>query len=188
MRDLSLHLQDIVQNSLKAGARRVEVRIEARAEQDRLIIVIKDNGRGMTAEFLAGVTDPFVTTRTTRSIGLGIPLFRESATITGGDFIIDSTPDIGTTVTAEYVMSSVDRIPLGDMADTFTGLVLSAPELDYLLVFRAGDREFELDFSEVRRELVDVPLNDPTVLQWLGEMIREQQIYIFGGILYEIPS
>lgn len=187
MRDLSLHLLDIVQNSLKAGSSRIEIRIDADQAQDRLTIEVIDNGSGMNADFLAKVTDPFVTTRTTRSIGLGIPLFRESATITGGSFSITSTPGAGTTVVAAYVLSSIDRLPLGDIADTMTGLVLSDPSQDYVLVFTAGDKRFELDLGEVRRQLIDVPLNDPTVLEWLGEMIREQTCTIFGGVLYEIP-
>ncbi len=187
MRDLSLHLLDIIQNSVKAGASRIEVRIDADQAHDRLTVEINDNGCGMDAEFLARVTDPFVTTRTTRSIGLGIPLFRESATITGGSFAIRSTPGVGTAVTAEYVLSSIDRLPLGDLADTFTGLILSDPSQDYSLTLSAGSNSFVLELDEVRQQLIDVPLNDPTVLEWLGDLIREQQCTIFGGVLYEIP-
>lgn len=187
MRDLSLHLLDIVQNSLKAGASRIEVRIDANQKRDRLTIEIIDNGCGMAADFLAKVTDPFVTTRTTRSIGLGIPLFSESATITGGSFSIDSTPGAGTTIVAEYVLSSIDRLPLGDLADTFTALVLADPTQDYILAFTSGEKRFELDLGEARQLLTDVPLNDPAVLEWIDATIREQTCTIFGGVLYEIP-
>ena len=187
MRDLSLHLLDIIQNSLKAGASRIEVRIDASQARDRLTIEVIDDGCGMEADFLARVTDPFVTSRTTRSIGLGIPLFRESATITGGSFSIESKPGVGTTIVAEFVLSNIDRLPLGDLADTFTGLVLSDPSRNYILDLSAGEKRFVLDLDEVRQLLIDVPLNDPTVLEWLGELIREQQCTIFGGVLYEIP-
>jgi len=186
MRDLSLHLLDIVQNSLKAGASRIEIRIDADMVRDRLSIDVIDNGCGMSEAFLSKVTDPFTTSRTTRSVGLGVPLFREAATITGGSFDIDSTVGVGTRLRAEFVISSIDRLPIGDMADTLTGLVLSDPARTYVIAFSAGDKRFDLDLDEVRQELIDVPLNDPNVLDWLQSLIREQQCTIFGGVLYEV--
>lgn len=186
MRDLSLHLLDIVQNSLKAGASRIEIRIDADTVRDRLSIDVIDNGCGMSEAFLSKVTDPFTTSRTTRSVGLGVPLFREAATITGGSFDIDSTVGVGTRLRAEFVISSIDRLPIGDMADTLTGLVLSDPARTYVIAFSAGDKRFDLDLDEVRQELIDVQLNDPNVLDWLQSLIREQQCTIFGGVLYEV--
>jgi hypothetical protein len=186
MRDLSLHLLDIIQNSLKAGASRIEVRIDADLSRDRLSLQVIDNGSGMDTDLLSRVTDPFVTTRTTRSVGLGIPLFREAATITGGSFTIDSTPGIGTKLQAEFVLSNVDRLPLGDLADTFVGLVLSDPTRTYVIAFSAGEKRFDLDLDEIRQQLIDVPLNDINVLDWLQELIEEQQRIIFGGVLYEV--
>ena len=186
MRDLSLHLLDIVQNSLKAGASRIEIRIEADSSRDRLAVEVLDNGCGMSEEFLARVTDPFTTSRTTRSVGLGVPLFREAATITGGTFQIDSKLGSGTRLRAEFVISSIDRLPIGDLADTLVGLVLSDPTRTYIIAFSAGEERFDLDLDEVRQELIDVPLNDPNVLEWLQSLIREQQCTIFGGVLYEV--
>ncbi len=186
MRDLSLHLLDIVQNSLKAGASRIEVRVEADEDLDRLTVSVIDNGSGMSEDMLNRVTDPFMTSRTTRSVGLGVPLFREAATITGGRFTIESKPGEGTSLTAQFVMSSIDRVPLGDLADTFVGLVLSDPKRNYVICFSAGDRRFDLDLDDVRAELIDVPLNDPNVLEWLQALIREQQSTIFGGVLNEV--
>ena len=186
MRDLSLHLLDIIQNSLKAGANRIEIRVDADLKRDRLTVQVIDNGYGMDERLLAQVTDPFVTTRTTRSIGLGIPLFSEAVTITGGTFKIDSTPGVGTSLCAEFVLSSIDRLPIGDLADTFVGLVLSDPAITYIIAFSAGEKRFDLDLDEVRQKLIDVPLNDLNVLDWLQELIREQQCIIFGGTLYEV--
>jgi len=186
MRDLSLHLLDIVQNSLKAGASRIEVRVEAQVAKDRLSVSVIDNGSGMSEEMLAKVTDPFTTSRTTRSVGLGVPLFREAATITGGSFEIDSEFGFGTSLKAEFVISSIDRLPLGDLSDTFVGLVLSDPTRNYVISFAADDNRFDLDLDEVRNELIDVPLNDPNVLEWLQALIREQQCTIFGGVLNEV--
>lgn len=188
MRDLSLHLLDIIQNSLKAGASRIEIRIDADQKRDRLSVDVIDNGCGMSEDLLSRVTDPFTTSRTTRSVGLGVPLFREAATITGGSFEIDSTLGTGTRLRAEFVISSIDRLPIGDLADTFVGLVLSDPARTYVIAFSAGEERFELDLDEVRQVLIDVPLNDPHVLEWLQTMIREQQFTIFGGVLYEVSS
>ena len=186
MRDLSLHLLDIIQNALKAGASRIEIRIDANLMQDRLSVDIIDNGCGMSEEMLESVTDPFMTSRTTRSVGLGVPLFREAATITGGAFEIHSTLGVGTHVRAAFVISSIDRLPIGDLADTFVGLVLSDPDRTYVIAFSAGEERFELDLDEVRQTLIDVPLNDPLVLDWIQGVIQEQQRTIFGGVLYEV--
>lgn len=188
MRDLSLHLLDIIQNSLKAGASRIEIRIDADQKRDRLSVQVLDNGCGMSEDMLSRVTDPFTTSRTTRSVGLGVPLFREAATITGGSFEIDSKLGIGTSLCAEFVISSIDRLPIGDLADTFVGLVLSDPARYYVIAFSAGEKRFDLDLDEVRQELIDVPLNDPHVLEWIQAVIREQQCTIFGGVLYEVSG
>ncbi|MEA4890246.1 MAG: ATP-binding protein [Clostridiaceae bacterium] len=188
MRELSLHLMDIIQNSVKAGAHRIEVVLEADPVRDRIFIRISDNGCGMSPELLQRVTDPFFTTRKTRSVGLGIPLFKEQCEITGGYLELHSEVGKGTTVEAVLGLSSIDRLPLGNVSETITTLIQSDPSIDYDLVLVAPGRRFELDLAEIRKQMDDVPLNEPSVLTWLGQYIAEQQEYIFGGVLHEIIS
>lgn len=186
MRDLSLHLMDIIQNSIKAGASQIDIAIEARPAEDLLQIEICDNGCGMPPEMVNSVTDPFVTSRTTRSVGLGIPLLKEHCELTGGQLSLASTVGQGTTLIARMGLSNLDRLPLGDISDTFTILVMTDPTINYLLVFSALDRQFELDLNDIRDQLDGVPLTEPSVLEWLREYVREQQTEVFSGILHEI--
>jgi hypothetical protein len=186
MRDLSLHLMDIIQNSLKADADAVKILIEADSANDSLSITIEDNGNGMSPEILSGVSDPFVTTRSTRKIGLGIPLFKEHCELTGGDLSIVSELGKGTRVYARLGLGSIDRMPLGSISETMAMLVLSDPKIDYYVGFKADGNVFELAWPDIRAQLGDVPLNEPAVVEWIRENLTEQQQYIFGGVLHEI--
>lgn len=179
MRELSLNVMDIAQNSISAGASLITITVEEDAGLDELSISIGDNGRGMTPEQVEHVTDPFFTTRTTRSVGLGVPLFKMEAEMTGGRFSIESTVGVGTTTTAVFKPSSVDMIPLGDINGTVSMLVMMNPDLDFLYTrgFKpeGGERrEFALDTRELRTVLgEDVPLNLPDVTQWVNEYLSE---------------
>lgn len=179
MRELSLNVMDIAQNSISAGASLITITVEEDAALDELMISIGDNGRGMTPEQVQHVTDPFFTTRTTRSVGLGVPLFKMEAEMTGGRFSIESTVGVGTTTTAVFKPSSVDMIPLGDINGTINMLVMMNPDLDFLYTRRytpAGGerREFALDTRELRTVLgEDVPLNLPDVTQWVKDYLSE---------------
>ena len=179
MRELSLNVMDIAQNSISAGASLIRVTVEEDEGLDELSISIGDNGRGMTPEQVQNVTDPFFTTRTTRSVGLGVPLFKMEAEMTGGRFSIESQLGVGTTTTAVFKPSSVDMIPLGDINGTINMLVMMNPDLDFLYTRRykpAGEeqREFALDTRELRTVLgEDVPLNLPEVTQWVKEFLEE---------------
>ncbi len=186
MRDLSLHLMDIAQNSVKAGATEIGIAISADPDADSLQIVITDNGCGMSPEMVDSVTDPFVTSRTTRPVGLGIPLMKELCELTGGQLALASAVGEGTTLTACMGLANLDRLPLGDIGDTFIILVMTEPDIRYQLTFQAPERDFSLDLAEVRAELGDVPVTEPAVLEWLKAYIQEQQTYVFGGILHEI--
>lgn len=188
MRDLSLHVLDLVQNSLRAGATFVEVMIEAKPRQDQLILQIGDNGSGMPPDLLSQVTDPFVTTRTTRPVGLGLSLLRELCEQTEGRLQLDSQEGTGTWLSAQLGLSHIDRLPLGSVSETFAVLLMSDPLIDYRLTLRANDRSFELDTREIRRRLEDVPLDHPDVQTWITTTIAEQQAIVFGGILHEIIS
>lgn len=182
MRELSLHVMDIAQNSIAAGASLIAVRVQECTKEDRLTIVVEDNGKGMTEEQVKQVCDPFYTTRTTRKVGLGIPLFQMAARMTGGDVSIASTPGVGTTVTAVFVPSHVDMIPLGDINSTILLLITCNPERDFLFERTVDGRSLELDTRKLRDILGgEVPLNSPDVTQWIKDYLREQSETIIGG-------
>ncbi|CAO0824151.1 hypothetical protein DFAR_440003 [Desulfarculales bacterium] len=145
MEDLSLHILDIVENSLMAGASLVSVAIEEDPESDRIAITVADDGRGMEPKLLARVTDPFVTTRTTRRVGLGLSLMQANACSWGGDLTVQSPPGAGTTVRVWFQRDHIDRPPLGDWPRTLFGLILTHPEVDFRYSHRLGEQEFELD-------------------------------------------
>lgn len=172
MQELSLNIMDIAQNSIVAGATLITIRAVSHA--DRLTVEIVDNGKGMSEEQLTHVTDPFFTTRTTRKVGLGVPLFKMQAELTGGTFWIDSKSGVGTTLRAEFVTSHVDMIPVGDLNQTILLLITCNPDLDFVFVHDTDDHSFTLDTRELREVLGgEVPLNDPEVTQWIREALEE---------------
>jgi hypothetical protein len=188
MRDLSLHLLDIVQNSVKAQATAIEIEIEARPHEDQLVLSVRDNGCGMPSDMVAKVQDPFVTSRTTRSVGLGISLLKELCELTGGHLNLQSQEGVGTDLVATLGLSSIDRLPLGSLGDTFFILLSADPGLDYSLKLTAPDRTFELHMTEIRAEIPDLPVDDPAVLAWIRDYILENQTAIFSGVLDEIEQ
>lgn len=188
MRDLSLHLLDIIQNSIKAGAHKIDVSVEADPDGAILRMTVRDNGSGMSPELLQQVTDPFVTTRTTRSVGLGLSLLQELCSLTGGSLTLTSEVGAGTLLVAELGLESIDRLPLGDLGETWSALIMSCPDLDFRMTLLAPGREMTLDTMQMREQLAAVPLNEPAVLQWIREFVVEQQQKIFGGFLNEIFS
>jgi anti-sigma regulatory factor (Ser/Thr protein kinase) len=173
VRELSLHILDALENSVEAGATRIELLIEEDLKDDTFTIVVKDNGRGMSEEFVRQVLDPFVTTRTTRHVGLGLPLFAAAARRCNGDLRIQSAPGIGTTLTATFQHSHMDRAPLGDIAGSLMAVIMSERTVDVYYKHTVDGRTFELDTAEVRQELGDVPLSHPLVRQWLESMLQE---------------
>lgn len=175
MRELSLNVLDIAQNSIAAGATLIGILVEEDTSGDRMRIVIEDNGRGMTAEQVAQVRDPFYTTRTTRKVGMGIPLFRMAAEMAGGGLSIRSAPGEGTTVEATFVFSHIDRMPLGDMDGTMTTLIRLNPSLDFWYRHSIDGRTMELDTRTLRAVLGDVPLDTPEVMDWIAGYLTEQR-------------
>ena len=173
MKELSLYILDLVQNSLRADAKNISLKVKDFESKDLLEIVIGDDGKGMDSDFLAKVTDPFVTTRTTRAMGLGIPFFKMAAEQAGGTFHINSTPGVGTTLRGTFVRSHVDRPPLGDMAETLVTLVHGAPDVDFLYCYETDSQSSTFDTKELREVLEDVPLNTPDVLGWIKEHLKE---------------
>lgn len=173
MKELSLHILDIVQNSIRAEADRIGISIVEDTAADRFTLSVEDNGKGMTVEQVTKAIDPFFTTRTTRRVGLGLSLLKAATERCTGEFKVTSTPGRGTKVTAVFQRSHWDRAPLGDMAATMITLVASNPELDFSYSHRVDEREYSFDTAEVRKVLGDVPLNDPSVLAVLRKDIAE---------------
>ena len=187
MRELSLHLLDICENSVKAGASLVEIGVRASPEEDRLTLTVTDDGCGMSKEFLARVTDPFTTTRTTRKVGMGIPLFQMAAETAGGSFEIQSEVGRGTRVRAAFQLSHIDRAPLGNLPDTLCALLSDSTtnagkQVDFLLDYAVGDRSFRFDTRELRAELGEgIPLDEPEILNFVRNLLEENIIEINGG-------
>ena len=188
MRDISLHILDIIQNSTAAKASLIKVSILAKLETGMLEVVIEDNGCGIDSELLARVTDPFATTRTTRRVGLGIPLFKASAEQSGGNFGIRSQKGEGTVVTASFVIDHIDRPPLGELEGVITDVAAVNLEVEIQLLLKNGGKQFGFNSREVSQALGEVPLSEFTVIQWLREYIKEGLADIFGGVLSEIDS
>ncbi len=170
-------MMDVTQNSISAGATMIKIIVREDKAADTLSISIEDNGSGMSGEQVRNVVDPFYTTRTTRNVGLGVPLFKMEAEMTGGSFEISSELGVGTKLTAVFKPSSVDMIPLGEINDTILLLVTCNTEIDfeYTRSLKAEEeREFSLKTQELREALGDeVPLNSPDVVIWIKEFLKE---------------
>ncbi len=183
MRDLSLHILDLMQNSIRAQAKAVSLSVLLN-EKGMLTVVIEDDGCGMSEDLLARVTSPFATTRTTRKVGLGIPMMAENCRLAGGDLSIESTLGKGTKLTATLDTHSIDCLPLGDLPGTVVTLVTMNPEKpEFILHCRSPKGEMEFDTAQIREALQGVPLNEPEIAAWMQESLREEIEPIFGGVI-----
>jgi hypothetical protein len=152
----------------------LNIDIQEHSDDDRLTITVNDNGHGMDSETLKRVVDPWFTTRTTRNVGLGIPFFKQTAEMCGGDFDINSELGRGTTTRATFQHSHIDRPPLGDLIGTLLCLIVGYPNADLNYHHRVNDREFSLATREIREVLGDeVPISDPDVLAFLRGTLEE---------------
>jgi len=172
LRELALHLLDITENSVSAKADTIRILVEEDHAADRLKICVEDNGSGMSAEMVARVTDPFVTSRTTRKVGLGIPLLKAAAEACNGSLTIQSTLGKGTWVTVEFQQSHIDRMPLGNLASTILTLVIGSPEIHWIFNYTVDHQTYEFDNEPVKEVLGDLALTDPTVLGYLRESLE----------------
>lgn len=183
MPEISLNILDVAQNSVRAEAKLIEISVIADTKADRLTIIIKDDGCGMSEEMVKRVIDPFYTTRTTRNIGLGIPFYKMSAENTGGSFSIESEVNVGTVVTAVYVISSIDRMPLGDMTGTIHSLIVYNTHIDFLYTYTINDRSFTLDTREFKEILgEDVSFAETEVSNYIKEFLSENKNEVDDGI------
>ena len=177
MKELSLNILDIAMNSVKAGAENILIKLDETA--DKLILTIRDNGCGVSEETVKNVMNPFYTTRTTRSVGLGVPLLKLAAEQTGGGITIDSVSEKdnpethGTTVTAEFYKNHLDFTPLGDIVSTVTTLIQGSPEREWRFEHILEGGSVELDTKELREILGDVPLDNFEVIKWIEGYLKE---------------
>lgn len=180
MKEISLNLLDIAQNSVSAGATLIELTVRESQAEDIVLMSVADNGKGMSPEFLARVTDPFTTTRTTRPVGMGLPLLKMEAEMTGGGLEIKSELGRGTTVTATFRRSHIDTPPLGDLKGTVVTLIQGSPDINFVYRRETDHGQFVLSTEEMREELGGIPLDEPEVLAWIGEYIEENEQSLQG--------
>ena len=173
VREIALHLLDIVENSVTAGASKVRIAIDEDLREDQLRIVVDDNGHGMDDTLLDHVTDPFVTSRTTRKVGLGIPLFKAAAEACNGYLHIESAVCVGTKLKVNFQRSHIDRMPLGDLAGTLLTLLVGFPTVRWIFEYRKGDAEFLFDSGPIIEELGDVPITEPSILAFVRRLLQE---------------
>lgn len=184
MTELSLNILDVAENSTRAGAKLVRITVDADFASDRLTVQIGDDGCGMTQEQVRQVTDPFFTSRTTRKVGLGVPFFKYAAESTGGSFDISSVPGKGTDVTATFVLSHIDRMPLGDITSTIHQLIVFHPDIDFIYTYRYNGTSFTLETKQFRQILGDIPFDSPEVSSYIMEYLTENKLEIDGGARY----
>ncbi len=173
MRELSLNVLDIAQNSISANASLVEIELIENTESHDLLIGIYDNGKGMTPQQVENVRDPFFTTRTTRKVGMGIPLFKFAAEMTGGKLEIDSEVGVGTKVRAYFKTDHLDFTPIGDMTSTMISLITMNLHINFLYRRKIDQKEFTIDTRQLKEILGDVPLNEPSIAMWITQYINE---------------
>jgi len=178
MKDLSLHILDIIQNSISAGANLIELTIEENLSQNLYQITFTDNGSGMSSEMVEKVTDPYFTSRTTRKVGLGLPLLKQNAERTGGNLTIVSEIGKGTTVKAVFQHNNIDRPVLGDIAGVIVMLCSANPDINFVYRHLTEKGEYIFDSREVKEMLDDVSISDPKIMKYLKEMIKENLLEI----------
>lgn len=182
MTELSLNVLDVANNSVRADASLIVIKITIDTKADTLAILIEDNGKGMTPEQLHQVEDPFFTTRTTRKVGLGVPFFKLAAEAAGGSFSITSTAGKGTCVLAVFGYSNIDRMPLGDISSTIYTLITLNSNIDFVYHYQVDEREFILDTREFREIIGNISFNTKEVSSYIKEFLEENKKEVDGDI------
>ncbi|MDR0958303.1 MAG: ATP-binding protein [Clostridiales bacterium] len=173
MKEFSMHIADIAQNSVRAGATKIDVVVEENSVTDVFLFSVKDNGCGMTQETLKKVRDPFTTSRTTRKVGLGIPMLEQTCIQCGGKLLLESELGKGTYIEATMSLADIDRPPLGDVAGAIQLLIISNLETRITYTHKIDGKEFSIDTDELNETLDGVPLNEPEVALWIRDAINE---------------
>ncbi len=173
MEDLAMYLLDIANNAIRAMASLIEIVLINSEKRDLLLLSVKDNGEGMDDQMVEKVQDPFFTTRTTRKVGLGIPLFKQGALMANGSFKLESTPHQGTLIEASYQRSHLDTPPLGDIAESLVTIIQAGEAQTIRFHYEDDARVFDLDTDQVKEILEGVSILTPEVLLWLKTYIKE---------------
>ncbi|MDX9773212.1 MAG: ATP-binding protein [Bacteroidales bacterium] len=173
MKEIALHIMDIAQNSVRATASEIRISVDESPATDTFTLTITDNGIGMDAEAQRRATDPWFTSRTTRRVGLGLPLLQMNATLSGGAMKIDSVPQKGTTVTATFGYSNIDRPPLGDISGTIALLILSNPSINIVYTHIFDSRAWSISTQEIKDTLGEEAVTDLMIVRSLKEIISE---------------
>lgn len=179
MQDISLHLLDIIENSVRAKAKNIKIRIIRNMQENILRLIVEDDGTGMDAQTLEKAQDPFYTSKVEREkkVGLGIPLVKQNAEATNGSFKITSEPGFGTVLTVDFQLNHIDRMPLGNLKDTLLGAIIGHPEVDFTikLISNEGgvEKSFFFETTAIKEELGDIPLTYPDVIEFINQTILE---------------
>ena len=181
MRELSDNIMDIAQNSISAGAALTEVHVKVSHADNLITFVFQDDGCSMSEELVQSVIEPFTTTRKTRKVGLGLPLLKQTAEMTGGTLDIRSTVGVGTTVTATFGLDHIDRPPMGDVAGAWFSLVVMNPEKEFLFTYDYDGQVFTFDTREVRAAVAPIPLNQMEISAWIQECLQSEINELHGG-------
>lgn len=181
MRELADNILDIAQNSISAGASLTKITVSISHERNLVSLLFEDDGCGMPPEFVKAVTEPFTTTRKTRRVGLGLPLLKMTAMMTGGYFDIASEVGKGTRVSVSFSLDHIDRPPLGDVSGAWFTLVFMNPEIDFLLIYEVDEKRFEFDTRVIRETVAPIPLNEPEIAAWIRECISQEISQLHGG-------
>ena len=173
MDEIALNILDIAYNSIRAKASSIQITIIDSVINNIIHIVIEDNGTGMDEAMVTQVSNPFYTTRTTRRVGLGIPLFKQSAELTGGYLHIDSQINQGTRLEAQFIKNHIDTPMMGDIIETIITLIQADEKIDYYFEYKTDDCDFQMNTKEMKEILGDVKMNEPEVLLWLKDYMKE---------------
>lgn len=182
MKEISLHILDLIQNSIRADAKNIGLDIVEDTAADTFTVAITDDGCGMSEEMARAVESPFVTTRTTRKVGLGIPLFKAGCEACDGSFTLQSKLGEGTSLQGTYRRSHIDRPPLGNIADTVLLLITGNTETRFRYYHRVDDKEYMLDTEELKEILGDVPLDVPEVASFIKDFLTNNESELYGGM------
>jgi signal transduction histidine kinase len=179
MQDISLHLLDIIENSVRAGAKGIRIRIINDEQENVLRFIIEDDGCGMDTDTLEMAQDPFYTSKGDRikKVGLGIPLFKQNAELCNGTFTMTSEPSMGTVLKVDFEKDHIDRLPLGNLKDTLLGAIIGHADVDFYVNLISRDKgkeqSFHFDTQAIKEELGDIPLTYPDVIEYIELSLKE---------------
>jgi len=178
MKELSLHILDIAQNSVRANASKIIINISENIKKNIFQFSIKDNGSGIESDIFKNIKNPFTTTRTTRKVGLGIPFLNDTCRLCNGNLLIETEIGKGTYLEATMEYNNIDRPPLGNIVSTVVGLVISNEKIHFVYIHKYNEKTFEFDVNTIKEILDGIPLTDFKVIEWLENYLTENVIQL----------